>query len=337
MKIVLFSSGFNSYDISIKKALQILGHKVIHYSYRSACYSPRLYKRLLHRMKFKMNNNYETDVWNRKLIELSEKSEPDIVFVLKGEALYPETIGWIKRNTKAKIICWLMDVIKRYSQIERLVPIYDYFFTYEPDDILFLKSLNKKIFYLPLAYDPDIFFKMENVVKKWDLCFIGTSSKSRENFLLAISKLLKKEKFNCIFFLNYYWLFRPNSWGKWFKRNTKYKYFKNHAHFSLEEINLLYNQSKVCLNVHQEFTKNALNIRTFEIFATGRPQLVEKFDSIKLFYNSSKAILTYKTYKEAVSKLKTVLNNSENDYPIGQNHTFESRMKELLKIIGYAS
>ena len=45
---------------------------------------------------------------------------------------------------------------------------------------------------------------------------------------------------------------------------------------------MLFNQSKVCLNIHQEFTKNALNIRTFEIIGAGQIQLVEAFNSVKL-------------------------------------------------------
>ena len=102
MRIVLFASGFNNYDISIKKALQSFRHEVIHYSYRSNLYSARFYVRLLHKIKYKLNNKYETDYWNRKIIGLCEKSLPDIVFVLKGDVLYPETIDWIKKIQNLK-------------------------------------------------------------------------------------------------------------------------------------------------------------------------------------------------------------------------------------------
>ena len=334
MRIILFSSGFNGYDISIKNSLQSLRNKVKHYSYRSNCYSGNFHKRFLHKIRSKISSTYEFDRWNRGLIELCEKSCPDIVIILKGEIIYPETIDWIKKNTKSKIICWFMDVISRYSQVNKLVPLYDYFFTYEPDDIDHLKGLNPNVFYLPLAYDPNIFYPMKNVKKKWDLCFIGTWSKNREEFLLSLTALLKKEGFNCIFFMNYYSLFRPSSWIKWLLSDTKYQFFEQHEYFNLEKVNLLFNQSKVCLNIHQKFTKNALSIRSFEIIGSGQLQLIEDFNSAKKLFEDEKSITLYNTANDLVSKLKVLLNNPKCNYTNRNNNTFQSRIEEVLQIIG---
>ena len=133
--------------------------------------------------------------------------------------------------------------------------------------------------------------------------------------------------------MNYYSFFRPFSWRKWFKRNTKYQFFKQHKYFSLKEINFLLNQSKVCLNVHQEFTKNALNIRTFEIIGAGKSQLVEDFDSVKNIFKSNKSIISYNSAKDLVSKLKIVIKNSESDCQVDHDHTFINRVNEIMRII----
>ena len=114
MKIVLFSSGLNNYDLSIKTYLNQNGHLVDHFSYRSNLYSSDFITRLKHRTHYKINDKYETDHWNACLIKKCQNLKPDLVFILKGEIIYPETLEWIKENTNAKIICWLMDVIKRY-------------------------------------------------------------------------------------------------------------------------------------------------------------------------------------------------------------------------------
>ena len=331
MRIVLFASGFNGYDKSIKKALQFSGHEVFHYAYRSDRYSTKFHNRLLHKMKYSLNSSYEIDRWNEKLIELCKESSPDIVFIVKGEVISPETLEWIKINTKAKVICWLMDVIKRYPEIDKLVRLYDYFYTYEPDDIAYLRKQNKNVFYLPLAYDPDNFFPIYVVQKKWDLCFIGTWSKNREEFLVSISSLLKKEKINCIFYMSYYSIFRPLSWGKCLRRKKEFDFIKQHKYFSLKEINMLFNQSKVCLNIHQEFTKNALNIRTFEIIGAGQIQLVEAFNSVKDLFNNNKTIITYNSAMDLVSKLKFALDNYKNKQHPENDHTFEARLNEILK------
>ena len=333
MKIVLFSSGLNDYDISIKKYLNKNGHKVDHYSYRSNLYSSGFLIRLKHKIHSRINNKYESDDWNACLIKKCEESNPDLVFILKGEIIYPETLKWISENTGAKIICWLMDVIRRYPEIERLLKYYDYMFTYEPDDIDYLRRINPETHYLPLAFDPKVFFQIEDIEKKWDLSFIGTWSKSRETFLIKVSKLLKKEGLNIVFYLNHYSLFRPLTWKKWLNRKSLYRLFKNHDYFSLSEINMLFNQSKVCLNIHQDFTNNALNIRTFEILGSGAYQLIENFDSTLKLFNDDSSIIRYASHEDLVKKLKKILLNYENRKFVNENHTFEDRLNQVFKII----
>ena len=36
------------------------------------------------------------------LIKKCQNLKPDLVFILKGEIIYPETLEWIKENTNAK-------------------------------------------------------------------------------------------------------------------------------------------------------------------------------------------------------------------------------------------
>lgn len=333
MKIVLFSSGLNNYDLSIKKYLNENGHKVNHFSYRSNLYSSNFFIRVKHKIYHRINNKYETDYWNACLIKQCENSTADLIFILKGEIIYPETLKWIRENTDAKIICWLMDVIRRYSEIERLLKYYDYMFTYEPDDIDYLRRFNPETHYLPLAFDPKVFFQMDNVEKKWDISFIGTWSRSREDFLIEISKLLEKESLNIVFYLNHYSIFKPLTWRKWLKRKSLYKFFKNHDYFSLSKINMLFNQSKVCLNIHQDFTNNALNIRTFEILGSGAYQLIENFDSTLELLNDDSQIIRYDDPKDLVKKLKKILSNYEDVKSVSGNHTFKDRLNELFKII----
>ena len=333
MKIVLFSSGLNNYDLSIKTYLKRNGHIVDHFSYRSNLYSSDFITRLKHRTHYKINDKYESDYWNACLIKKCQNLKPDLVFILKGEIIYPETLKWIKEKTNAKIICWLMDVIKRYPEIKRLLKYYDHMFTYEPDDVDYLRGLNSNTHYLPLAFDPKNFFQIEETEKKWDLSFIGTWSRSREDFLIKVSKLLERESLNIVFYLNHYSIFRPLTWQKWLKRKSIYRFFKNHEYFSLSQINMLFNQSKVCLNIHQDFTKNALNIRTFEILGSGAYQLIENFNSTLKLLNDNSLIIRYNDPEDLVKKLKEILSNFESKKYLNNNHTFDERLSQLFNII----
>ena len=333
MRIILFSSGFNNYDSSIKKYLEKKGHKVFHYSYRSNIYSNNFLIRLRHKIYSKINIKYESDYWNGQLKDLCKESSPDIVFIVKGEILYPDTLDWVRANTRAKIVCWLMDVIKLYPRIEALLNYYDYIFTFEPDDIDYLKQFNRNTFHLPLAYDPDNFYNMENIEKKWDMTFVGSWRKSREKFLIKISKLIAKENINVLFLMNYYSLFNPLTCGKWFKRNTVYRYFRNHDYLSLSEINLLFNQSKVCLNIHDTITNNALNIRTFEILGSGGVQLIENFETAKTLFSNYSSIIKYNSPEDLVKKLKKVLLINKNKNYLSSEHTFEHRLNQMFNMI----
>ena len=169
--------------------------------------------------------------------------------------------------------------------------------------------------------------------EKWKVFFFAIFSSIFFKFAAGVPglelKIKEKELINCIFFMNCYSFFRPSSWKKWFKRNTKYQFFKQHKYFSLEEINLMLNQSKVCLNIHQEFTKNALSIRTFEIIGSGQLQLVENFDSAKALFKNSNIIITYNTVKDLVSRLKMLLLNPNFTHPTEPDHTFENQKPDF--------
>jgi spore maturation protein CgeB len=331
MKIILFSSGFNSYDISIKKVLKNRGHDVNHLSYRSDLFSGSFWKRLLYKFKNKINNNYESDFWNFKLIELNNKHKPDLIFILKGDIIYEQTFKLLKQNN-TKIICWFMDVISLYPHIKNNLKFYDHFFTFEPDDILDLRKFNKNVHYLPLAFDSEVFFYKKSI-KKWDFTFVGSYSKNRENFLLDLSNRLLKEDLKIAFFFNYYSFSKPSTWQKYFNKNKSYRYFQTHKYFSLDEINNIFNQSKICLNIHQSFTNNALNIRTYEIYGSGQIQMIENFISLKNSNFKKGSILKYKNMDELVDNIKYTLKNYEQKKYSDNKNQFHERIDRIFSLL----
>ena len=96
---------------------------------------------------------------------------------------------------------------------------------------------------------------------------------------------------------------------------------------------MLFNKSKVCLNIHQDFTNNALNIRTFEILGSGAYQMIENFDSTLTLLNDDSSIIRYDSPEDLVKKLKEILLNYRNRKFENKNHTFEGRLNQVFKII----
>lgn len=64
---------------------------------------------------------------NEKLISLVKEYQPFLMFSIKAENIYPETIEEIKKMG-VKTSCLFNDYIDFWPMISKIAPTYDYFF-----------------------------------------------------------------------------------------------------------------------------------------------------------------------------------------------------------------
>jgi len=111
--------------------------------------------------------------------------------------------------------------------------------------------------------------------------------------------------------------------------------------FGLEMFQII-KESKIVLNFHADSSpKYASNMRLFETTGVGSCLLTDWKENIGDFFEDGKEVVTYKSYEEALEKIKYLLNNPnvmEDISLAGQkrtlrDHCFEKRILEFDKII----
>lgn len=157
--------------------------------------------------------------------------------------------------------------------------------------------------WLPHAVEPLAYPKQDNFTKHYDVCFIGhINSKNRED---ALDRLFSE-------FPNF-----------------------DYGQALFEEAAKRYGNSKIVFNISM---LDDLNMRTFEIMATGSLCMTSWIPTIEEFFQDGKNIVLYKSLDELIEKTKYYLAHDEERERIAHagyeavmaNHTIQHRVDVML-------
>lgn len=348
MRILINGPNFHNYNDMIGQGFQKFGHEIIISNW------PDLTENVLYNLKVLAYNKIYTNFdstnaiyifkkdlianYNKLLIEQIQTFKPDLVFTLKGDILFPETVKYIKENTNSFHAIWCYDSALRYSNVLNGAKYYDLFYTYEPSDIPELKKYAKNPKFLPMGYDPNLYHKLESRKVEIDICFIGNLNgyPFRKKILEEITTKYKNLNIQI--------------WGKswtWYNPKLIYEYkFKrknlgsciNNYYVSSPTINAIYNTSKICINIHHPQSVDGLNPRTFEILGAGAFELVDYKSSLDGLFDIGSEIELYRDTNELLSKIDYFLNNTDERKKIAKrgynkvlkDHTYQNRVNSIL-------
>ncbi|HOK41831.1 MAG TPA: glycosyltransferase [bacterium] len=284
--------------------------------------------------KNKIEKKIEKDIFafnHENVIKEIKNNHYDLLFIIKGHFIHSETIKAIKEhNKKIKIfiwyiddpfICWLdnnqyflfQESMKSIKYVDKIFVFDEYFV----DGIKY--RLNKETYYLPLAFDDNIYKKLE-LPKKYNISFIGCQTNERYEHL----KLL--EDYGLVLF-----------GGDWQELN-KHKYGNV---VPLDKTNQIYNQSLINFNYHRIQTVYGANTRTFEVPGSGNFLLTDYRKSMEQLFEIGKEIECFKSKEELKEKVKYYLENKNKIFEISEagykraikEHTYKHRIKSVLEKI----
>lgn len=172
-----------------------------------------------------------------------------------------------------------------------------------------------KIHYLPVAAEPDC-YRPYPIMKKWDWCFIG--------HLNSLHRIDLVDRFVKEFDLG-----DGKGYLGWRFPNVQ-------GHNVLDDASKKISMSRIAIN---DSIKNDLNMRTFEVMATGTTLLTQENEPLLELFEPGKHLLTFRTIDEAVAKAKMILQDPPLLAEIGRNglnevlskHTYQYRTLEILK------
>lgn len=288
-------------------------------------------------IKYKMFKELIID-YNKKLLQEVATIQPDVLLVLKGDILLPETIKKIRNDSDTIIVIWCYDSALRFSNVLKGGKYYHIFYTYEPTDIIELRKYNIQANLLPMACDPNSYFKLGDETVVSDVSFVGGLGDYPER-----KKILEM-------IISHHRELRLEVWGKawtWYNPFLQYEYkikrraLGKHIHnynIPPEEVNRVYNSTKICLNIHHRQSKEGVNPRNFEILGAGGFQLTDYKKILEELFDIGREIECYKNENDLISKIEYYLENEDERKKIAQRgnekvmkkHTYKNRAETIL-------
>lgn len=264
---------------------------------------------------------------NEVILRFYQRFIPEIVLIIKGDVIRKETISRMKGSKKA---LWMMDGMSYCPNSMKIAGLMDAVFLFEKADEAVVKKINNKTFYLPPAFDPEIFRRLSSVKKNIDLLFIGTLYPDRVQLFEKIV-----EKFPQLKIRVYCERFRFYKSPVQYLKSLFDRVFINRF-VSPEKANLLYNRSGICLNLHRKESEYGVNPRFFEINGAGGYQLVDHKPFIDDFFPDYR-VNTYQSEAELFAIIEQYSrgmadkNNDKIYQEVRERHTFRNRIEYIVE------
>jgi len=266
---------------------------------------------------------------NESLMREAIQQKPDLIFIYKGETVHKEVLSEVKNKTKAKIATWWVDDPFRYPEVIKCAELFDYFFVFDSYHIERLNNAGmRQVHFLPCACDSDVFRKIEMSEKERcfygsDISFVGDSNDRREEVLGALVD------------------YNMKIWGTVWKKSKLRSYSPVKRNVLPDELNKIYNNSKININIHHMQSVYGTNSRTFEIASSGGFQLTDYKSDIRNLFKINSEIVCYEDINELREKVKYYLKHDAEREKIAisgmersrRDHTYLNRMREVIKIV----
>jgi spore maturation protein CgeB len=309
-KILVSAPKFYGIDEAIREAFENMGFKAVLKNYRT---KTTINETIARRIGIKFPSlkpllnpvlKYYLDKDNKEFINIVKKEKPNLLFIIKGDFIFPETLQKIKKEISCPVVVYIWDDPfcsfaglfsddYRKSNLEKGMHLYDFIFVYDTYYVEQIKTLGiTNVEYLPLATDPNRYRKIEitNEDKKlfgYDICFVGVPYPNRVEVIESL------QHYNLGIF--------GDGWTKYFLEKGKKAppYYRGKA--IGEEVIKIYLASKVALNIHDPEAQEGLNTRTFDILACGAAELVDYKKNLEIHFNIGEEIATFKNNKELLA------------------------------------
>jgi len=205
-------------------------------------------------------------------------------------------------------VCYFLDVPYDIKQRLLMAPFFDYVFIANKNYLKPFKKINKNVFWLPFAADPETTYRDKSIKKIYDIGFVGGVKGTERGKIL--DKLSKQFKLN-----DYHRFYQPREMAK------------------------IYNQSKIVFN---QSIVHTMNMRIFEAMASGSMLLTEEIkDGQDELFDNKKHLVTFEGEDDLVEKIKYYLAHDKERERIAAagekevlaKHTYWHRAQTVLKII----
>lgn len=322
--------------VFFKSEMESLGHEVQTFDYRV---SPALGIGKLPLLRSNWVYPYIQRVLrikNKQLIQRALDFKPDLLFVMKGESVLPQTVRRIKEKTGAFALNYFQDDPQLFKSVSsRIAPAYDAIITSSIDAVDWYSKMGIKAHWIGFACDPDLHRKIElteDETKRFgsDICFVGTYYPNRAKLLKSLAGYDLK------------------IWGKhWYRPlvgSRLYRKFMGGCVYN-EDLIKAFCGAKIVLNIHLPAMKYGgmkSNHRSYETAACAAFCLSDRAVGMEDVFSEGEEIALYDDGADLADKVKYYLDHPKERDKIAQNaqkrayghYTYRHRLEEIFSFIG---
>ena len=287
---------------------------------------------------YKLRLPLDPDNLNKRILNKTRHIKPDILFICKGNSIYPSTLKKIKTLYKCRIISWSNDDM--YNPINRSfyytygLKFYDLIVTQKSYNVDELRAIGAK----KILFQNKAFCKKNHrptlinpkIREMSDVLFIGSAENERFEYMQYLAKKGIK-----IVVYGYGW--------------QKKQYNRHHKNLEIMNIELKGNEyceaitsSKISLCFLRKLNRDLQTDRTMEIPACKGFMLAERTKEHLKLFQEGKEVEYFETKEELLKKIQYYLSH-ENERKkivnagykrvIKDNHTYDNRVSEILRVI----
>ena len=330
-KVLIISSPFYDYQISVGRAFEALGYQVKIETYDDPIHPFKGLLKWRHKFsrdkeRLRAQSRAKYDIYIKQVYD---EYQPDIVFSYNGTILLDERLDYFRQ--KSKVLLWMYDSVQRpdRARCEKHIDHADAVFCFEERDVEYYAKQG----------DTTVYYPIENPNKDIDILFVATlyTSKKRMRLIQSVVNHFPDAK---ILVYGWYKPFVKTPLKCLFRE--KRSVYKN-RNIPPVKVNELFSRAIIALNIHHEQSFYGANQRLFEACGAKAYQICDANPYIESLFPNGEVGL-YHNEEELFSLINWALdegNRQERERRadaayriISEKHTFMSRVREMLEKVG---
>ncbi len=252
-----------------------------------------------------------------------EELQPDLVFFIHGRPF----ANHILANIGVPKIAWWIEPNDDINELRIKAESFDIYNSFSQRAIDLLNEEGFRTGYLCHAVNPKSFYPDPNENHKYDVAFVGNWSPWREEVLKTVLGVTKNVA-----------LYGPNWKKKSAISSVDFDKIYKGKQVLGAELNQLFNSAKVVLNASRTYGSSGLNMRFFEVPASGACFLTDSAPELERHFVSGQHLSVFTGLEDLALKLNQLLKNNElrdeirkSGYSLVlQNYTYQQMAKQLL-------
>jgi len=273
-----------------------------------------------------MTEPFGLRAFNNLVEKTARAIQPELVLVVKGEAVLPSTLKQISTATCSKIAIFNPDDPRYFdSLVKDKASLYDHFFTGSEGALPLYKEAGiDNVTFVPFACDPSIHRTIRLSDEQTRIfgsptCFVGTYYPSRAKLLGQLGQ------------------FNLAVWGPYW-RISRVK-ATIHKPVRGPDLAKVLSASKIIINSHHPDHLNFMtNMRVFETTGCGSFLLTDHCRGLESHFEIGKEVVCYNSVAEFVELVEYFLTHDEERMQVARrgqlrayrDHTYDSRVRQIL-------